>query len=186
MSTGPVVVPILFKGLDLLERFVVSIHKPVMCLFGDDPAGSSTQSAGVGGTGPSEVPNAGACRVDGRGAKSAACLELRSAVPLALCERGALGGGPGGGPGKGIPGSQLANREGDTLPVRLAVADEQSLELIAPAEIALREDGGLTVDPCDGGSAIRESGGGGGGGGARSAGIALVELGNSDSVVRVC
>jgi hypothetical protein len=153
-SNAPVAAPTLFNGFTLLERFVVSMYKPVPCLFGDGPACSSTQPAGVGGTGPSKVPNAGACRVDGRGAESAECLDLISVVPLALCERGALGGGPGGGPGKGIPSSQLLRREGDLLPVRLVVVDEQLLEPTAPAEIALRDDGGLITDSWGGASAF--------------------------------
>jgi hypothetical protein len=130
------------------------MYKPVPCLFGDGPACSSTQSAGVGGTGPSEDPNAGACLVNGRRAESAECLVCISVVPLALCERGAFGGGPGGGPGNGIPGSQLLSLEGDLLPVRLVVADEQLLDPSAPADTALRDDGGLITDSWSGASAI--------------------------------
>ena len=122
------------------------MYKPVPGLLGDGPGCSSTQPAGVGGTGPSKVPKAGACRVDGRSPASAECLEPASMVPLALCERGAVGGGPGGGPGNGIPGSQLLSLEGDLLPVRLVAVDEQLLEPSAPAEIALRDDGGLITD----------------------------------------
>ena len=146
--------PTVFNGLALLERFVVSIYKPVPCLFWDGPAGSSTQSAGVGGTGPSRVPSGGACRADGRCAESIERLELISMVPAALCERCAFGGGPGGGPGNGIPGSQPLSREGDLLPVRLAVVDEQLLEPTALAETALRDDGGINTDSCISASAI--------------------------------
>jgi hypothetical protein len=147
-------VPTVFNGLALLERFVVSIYKPVPCLFWDGPAGSSTQPAGVGGTGPSTVPSGGACRANERCAESVERFELTSLVPIALCERGALGGGPGGGPGNGIPGSQPLSREGDLLPVRLVVEDEQQLEPAAPAEAALRDAGGLITDSRVGASAI--------------------------------
>ena len=75
-------------------------------------------------------------------------------VPLALCERGAIGGGPGGGPGNGFPASQLLNLEGDLLPVRLVAVDEQLLEASAPAEIALRDEGGLIKHSWDNASAI--------------------------------
>ena len=146
--------PTVFNGLALLERFVVSIYKPVPCLFWYGPADSSTQPAGVGGTGPSTVPSGGACRADGRCAESIECLGVVSMVPIALCERGALGGGPGGGPGNGIPGSQPLSREGDLLPVRLVVEDEQQLEPTAPAETALRDAGGLIIDSCVGASTI--------------------------------
>jgi len=146
--------PTVFNGSALLERFVVSIYKPVPCFFWDGPAGSSTQPAGVGGTGPSSVPSGGACRADGRGAESIERLELISMVPVALCERSAFGGGPGGGPGNGIPGSQLLSREGDLLPVRLPVEDEQLLEPTPPAETALRDDGGLDTDSWVSASAI--------------------------------
>jgi hypothetical protein len=75
-------------------------------------------------------------------------------VPIALCERCALGGGPGGGPGNGIPGSQLLSREGDRLQVRLVVEDEQLLEPTGPAETALRDAGGLNTYSCVSASAI--------------------------------
>jgi hypothetical protein len=175
VPTGTVAMPVLFNWFDLLERFVVSMYKPVTGLFGEKSACSSTQSAGVGGTGPSEVPSAGACLVGGRGAESTERLEPMSIVPLALCERGAFGGGPGGGPGKGIPGSQLLSLEGDLLPVRLVVGDEQLLEPSAPAEIALRDDGGLTTESCDGTSVIC------GAGTVISAGTVRIEVGTTGS-----
>lgn len=175
VSTGTVAMLMLFKGFDLLERFVVSMYKPVPGLFGDGPPCSSTQSAGVGGTGPSEVPNAGACLVGGCGAESAESLESISLVPLALCERGAFGGGPGGGPGKGIPGSQPLTLEGDLLPVRLVVVEEPLPAPVPPAEIALRDDGGLITALCDGASAIC------GAGAVTSAGTATIGAGTSGS-----
>jgi hypothetical protein len=176
-SNAPVATPTLFTGFAFPERFVVSMYKPVPCLLGDGAACSSTQSAGVGGTGPSEVPNAGACLIDGRGAESAECLAVISLVPLALCERGAFGGGPGGGPGSGIPGSQVLSLEGDLLPVRLVALDEQLLEPSAPAEIALLDDGGLITLSCDGVSAIYRSGA------VISAGTAPIEFGTVGSAV---
>ena len=133
-----------FARVGLLERFCVSMCKLDPGLLGEGPRCSSTQPAGVGGTGPSNVPSCGGCRAFGRGAGSSNCLRFCSPTLLALCERDADGGGRGGGPGKGIPGTQLV-LEGDLLPVRLVVVDEQLLVPSASAETALFDAGGLMV-----------------------------------------
>ena len=103
----------------------VSIVSP---LFGDLPLpaiSSSTQPAGVGGTGPN-VDIGGGLRVGGDAS--------RSVVRVMLCDL-EVGGGPGGGGGNGIPGSHLAVDEPRDL--------EDEGVLMAPAEAALREAGGL-------------------------------------------
>lgn len=93
-----------------------------------DARSSSTQSAGVGGTGPS-VDIACGRRVGGD--------IIGSGVRVRLCDLElALGGGPGGGGGKGMPGSHLA------------VDNPQECECegvsIAPVEAARLDAGGLT------------------------------------------
>lgn len=85
---------------------------------------SSIQSAGVGGTGPSV--EMGGRRVGGD--------TTLSDVRVMLWDRGA-GGGPGGGGGRGIPGSHLATDDDRDL--------AEDGVLVAPAETALREAGGL-------------------------------------------
>lgn len=87
---------------------------------------SSTQLAGVGGIGPNVEIGCGR-RVGGD--------IIGSGVRLMLCDLELEGGGPGGGGGRGIPGSHL-----------VVEADREWGEwvLIAPADTALREAGGLT------------------------------------------
>ena len=89
----------------------------------------STQSAGVGGTGPrAATPLGGGLRVGGD-ATGSLVLGL-----LTLWEREALGGGPGGGGGNGIPGPHL-----------LCDADRDRADVgvsRAPVDAALRAPGG--------------------------------------------
>jgi hypothetical protein len=105
----------------------VSMVKP---LVGGPPlpaTSSSTQPAGVGGTGPSADAGGGR-RVGG---------EMSWSVErFMLCDLD-CGGGPGGGGGNGIPGSHLAANE------YLEGVDVG--ELMAPAEDALRAAGGLSM-----------------------------------------
>ena len=103
----------------------VSIVRP---LFGDLPLpaiSSSTQPAGVGGTGPN-VDIGGGLRVGGD--------VNRSVERVILCDLDA-GGGPGGGGGNGIPGSHLVVDEPRDR--------EEEGVLMAPVDAALREAGGL-------------------------------------------
>jgi hypothetical protein len=104
----------------------VSIVSP---LFGDLPLpaiSSSTQPAGVGGTGPN-VDIGGGLRVGGE--------VIRSVERVMLCDLDVGGGGPGGGGGNGIPGSHLVVDEPRDR--------EDEGVLIAPVDAALREAGGL-------------------------------------------
>lgn len=97
-------------------------------LFGDLPLpaiSSSTQPAGVGGTGPS-VDIGGGLRVGGDAS--------RSVERVILCDLD-CGGGPGGGGGNGIPGSHLVVDE--------FLEREDVGVLMAPVDAALREAGGL-------------------------------------------
>jgi len=103
----------------------VSIVSP---LLGDRPlpdTSSSTQPAGVGGTGPSFDMGPGR-RVGGE--------TIRSVDRLMLCDRD-CGGGPGGGGGSGIPGSHLVDDEPRER-------DDDGV-LMAPVDAALLEAGGL-------------------------------------------
>lgn len=90
----------------------------------------STQSAGVGGTGPSDVtPLGGLRRVGGEMMGTV----LRSML-CTLCDLEPDGGGPGGGGGNGIPGAQ-----------RVCDAERERSEFgvsMAPVETARREFGG--------------------------------------------
>lgn len=108
----------------------VSITRP---LFGDLPlpeALSSTQPAGVGGTGPSvELEYVVFGRLVGGD------VIARSVVRFILCDLLEGGGGPGGGGGNGIPGAHLEVDEPRGRGVEGV--------LIAPVETALREEGGL-------------------------------------------
>jgi hypothetical protein len=104
----------------------VSIVSP---LLGDLPLperSSSTQPAGVGGTGPNVDIGPG-LRVGGD--------STRSADRVMLCDLDCGGGGPGGGGGSGIPGSHLADDEARDC-------DDDGV-LIAPVDAALLEAGGL-------------------------------------------
>ena len=104
----------------------VSIVSP---LLGDLPLpemSSSTQPAGVGGTGP-RVDIGPGLRVGGD--------STRSAVRVTLWDLDCGGGGPGGGGGSGIPGSHLDDDEPRER-------DEGGV-LIAPVDAALLEAGGL-------------------------------------------
>src|SRR6187402_32716 len=92
---------------------------------------SSTQPAGVGGTGPS-VDMVPGLLVGGE--------TTRSVDRVMLCDLEVGGGGPGGGGGSGIPGSHLVvedprDRDDDGV-------------LIAPVDAALREAGGLDSASC--------------------------------------
>lgn len=96
--------------------------------FGDLPlpaTSSSTQPAGVGGTGPS-VDIGGGRRVGGEVSRSDDRVMLWDLD---------CGGGPGGGGGNGIPGSHLAVEE-------LLECEDEGV-LMAPVDTALREAGGL-------------------------------------------
>lgn len=89
----------------------------------------STQSAGVGGTGPNaDTPLGGGRRVGG---------DMIGSLPLfgldTLCDLEPGGGGPGGGGGRGMPGSHRTC-EADLDLAEVGVA-------IAPVEAALREAG---------------------------------------------
>ena len=100
----------------------------------------SNQPAGVGGTGPKAVPSCGAClRMPG----ATICLVNLSEAPPALCDREAAGGGPGGGPGSGLPGSHVDCRAGELLPDLLLVLDETPPKLMALADTALLDEGGI-------------------------------------------
>ena len=118
----------------------VSICNPLPCLLtllSRRLRSSSTQPAGVGGTGPRLVPCPGGRRVTG--AAMGVDVKDPSGERLRLCERALGGGGPGGGGGSGIPGSQ-PTLEGDRLP-RLEGPDATALEAILPVEAARREAG---------------------------------------------
>lgn len=91
----------------------------------------STQSAGVGGTGPSEeTPLGGGRRVGG---------DMMGTVALSmlctLCDLDPGGGGPGGGGGSGMPGSHCdCDVDRDRAEVGVSMA---------PVEAALRDAGGI-------------------------------------------
>lgn len=116
----------------LVESVTESVSSPIV----------SIQPAGVGGTGPKDVPICGACRVLGRIAGVRRCLENLSDAPLALWDLEEDGGGPGGGPGKGMPGSQVACRVGDLLPDLLLVLEETPPVPMALVDTALLDAGG--------------------------------------------
>lgn len=112
----------------------VSIVSP---LLGDLPlpdTSSSTQPAGVGGTGP---------RFDMRPGRRVGGETIRSVDRLMLCDRD-CGGGPGGGGGSGIPGAHLVDEDPRER-------DDDGV-LIAPVDAALREAGGLDSAGCTGSS----------------------------------
>lgn len=103
--------------------------------FGDLPLpamSSSTQPAGVGGTGPNVDIGPGLL-VGGE--------TTRSVDRVMLCDLDAGGGGPGGGGGSGIPGSHLVVDEPRER-------DDEGV-LIAPVDAALREAGGRDSVACD-------------------------------------
>lgn len=109
----------------------VSIVSP---RFGDlprDARSSSTQPAGVGGTGPRvDIDIFWGRRVGGE--------VMGSGARLMLCDlEEACGGGPGGGGGRGIPGSHLVVEDPRDRDVEGV--------LIAPVDAALLEAGGLAV-----------------------------------------
>lgn len=123
-----------FDSAAVLELTLdVSICKPRL---GDLPLptiSSSTQPAGVGGTGPSDDIGPGLL-VGGE--------TTRSVDRLILCDREDGGGGPGGGGGSGIPGSHLDVDEPRER-------DDEGV-LMAPVDAALREAGGrdsATIEP---------------------------------------
>lgn len=91
----------------------------------------STQSAGVGGTGPKEMAAAAGLgrRVGGEGTRM-----LFLSAPWTLCDVASEGGGPGGGGGSGIPGSHLVCEVDRERP--------GAGELIAPVDAAQRAAGG--------------------------------------------
>lgn len=90
----------------------------------------SSQSAGVGGTGPrDDTPDGGGLRVGGE-----IIGTLFLSMLCTLCDLLDEGGGPGGGGGRGIPGSHLVweeDRERSDVGVSMA-----------PVEAALRAAGG--------------------------------------------
>jgi len=110
----------------------MSIWSPILGDRALDATSSSTQSAGVGGTGP-KVDTAWEAVGRRVGGDTTGAGERVILCDLEL----ACGGGPGGGGGRGIPGAHLAIDN-----PRLCVAAGE--ELIAPADAALREAGGLT------------------------------------------
>lgn len=124
--------PELDSAAVLLPTLDVSMCRPRL---GDLPRreiSSSTQPAGVGGTGPKEDIGPG-LRVGGE--------TTRSVDRLILCDLDDGGGGPGGGGGNGMPGSHLdvdEPRERDDDGV-----------LIAPVDAALREAGGRDSVICE-------------------------------------
>ena len=99
------------------------------------------QPAGVGGTGPSEVPICGGSRVLGRIPGPGTCLEDLSIAPVALWDREEEGGGPGGGPGRDMPGSQIICRVGDRLSDPLLALDNTPPGPMALVDTALLDDG---------------------------------------------
>lgn len=99
-------------------------------------ASSSRQSAGVGGIGPSELPNPAALRGAGAAKEFIPDRKESSEVRFILCDRELLGGGPGGGGGSGMPGSQAAVREGVLEP-----SSRRDMP-IPPVEAALLAAGG--------------------------------------------
>lgn len=101
-----------------------------------DTTVSSTQSAGVGGTWPRDVPKIGGPRE--RGTCNARLDDASDVVVLALRDL-AAGGGPGGGGGSGIPGSQLF-RGDERSYVGFNNPDDVTV-FKAPVEAALLDDG---------------------------------------------
>lgn len=92
---------------------------------------SSTQLAGVGGTGPNAVtPLGGGRRVGG---ETMGWVSLVKSL-LVLCERDCRGGGPGGGGGRGMAGSHL-DCEADRDRAEVGVS-------IEPVDAARRAAGG--------------------------------------------
>lgn len=78
----------------------------------------------------------------GRTAGAKRGLDSLSEAPLALWDLEEDGGGPGGGPGRGMPGSQVACRDGDLLPQGLLDLELTPPGPIALVETALLDDGG--------------------------------------------
>ncbi len=119
--------------LELLAASVSIVKPGDFLLSGCLTAGwvsLSTQPAGVGGTGPSDVtPLGGGRRVGG---------EMTGTIFLStlctLCDRDPDGGGPGGGGGSGMPGSHLVcDVDRDRLDVGVSMA---------PVDAARRAAGG--------------------------------------------
>lgn len=109
----------------------VSICRPRLGDLPRKDISSSTQPAGVGGTGPSE--DIGPGRLVGGDT-------TRSVDRLILCDLDEGGGGPGGGGGNGMPGAHLDVDEPRER-------DDEGV-LIAPVDTALRDAGGLS-DGCN-------------------------------------
>lgn len=108
----------------------VSMVRPKLGDLPRETVSSSIHPAGVGGTGP-KFDNCPGLRVGGD--------TTRSVLLVMLCDLDVGGGGPGGGGGSGIPGSHLVIEE---------ARDCEDDVLIAPAEAALREAGGLDSTSC--------------------------------------
>lgn len=120
----------------------VSIVNPAAAgVLGRTPGVSSTQLAGVGGTGPrAAIPLGGGRRVGG------AIVGAGFTVRFKLCERepGPGGGGPGGGGGRGIPGSHLvceADRDRAEVGVSIALVETARREFGGSGSVSDRSRG---------------------------------------------
>ena len=142
-----------FAVIESVSRLVIAsmLHGTLsvsMCKFRQTLGGlsccnasSSTQFAGVGGTGPRLVPTPGGRLVLGAGTGAVKLLpDVDPSDDRHILWDRAFGGSPGGGGGSGMPGSQ-PSRDGDLL----SGLDEDPFIPIPPVEAALREAGGRTM-----------------------------------------